>query len=75
MSKALRSRPSEVLGITDEFVAYALDSAVVLWGTAFDAALQESVGSAKDHEAALRAQQKVMRRWLPETRKYAEMRA
>jgi hypothetical protein len=73
MSKALQTRPSEVLRITDEFIAYAFDSAVILWGTSFDAAISEAVGSAKNREAAEKAQMRVIRRWLPVTRKYAEI--
>lgn len=72
MAKSLKCRPSEVYRMRDEFVAYAFDSAVTHWGTAFDAAAESAVAGAKDRQAAERAQDKVIRRWIPETRKYAD---
>lgn len=74
MSKALRCRPSEILQIADEFEAYALDSAVVRWGTAFDHAVQEAVQGARNTNEAERRQATVVRRWIPEERRYANVR-
>jgi hypothetical protein len=74
MSRAMRCRPSEVYKMTDEFVAYAFDSAVTRWGMAFDSALAEAANSAKNPDKAQVAQERVIRRWLPSERKYADPR-
>lgn len=68
--KAYGVRPSQTFGIASPFVAYAVDSAVARWGTAFDAAIAEAGADAKDAEAAARKQGAVLRRWVPSTRKY-----
>lgn len=68
MSKALKTSPSALLRIADDFVAYAVDSAVVLWGTSFDAAVEEAVRDAKTPAAAEGKQRQVVRRWIPSTR-------
>lgn len=72
MSRAMRCRPSEVYKMTDDFVSYAFDSAVTRWGMAFEAALAEASNSAKDADRAATARQRVIRRWLPSERKYAD---
>jgi len=56
----------------DEFVAYAFDSAVCRWGMAFEAALQDAGQGAKTPDAADKARQRVLRRWLPSERRYAD---
>jgi hypothetical protein len=70
MSKAMKVPPASVIGIKDEFTAYALNSAVILWGSAFDAAVQEAVQGAKSQEQADGKQRQVVRRWIPSTRQY-----
>lgn len=42
-SKGSHSRPSDLVGITDRWAAYQLDSAVVLLGTIIENAAQEQV--------------------------------
>lgn len=74
MSRSMRCRPSEVLRIEDEFVAYAFDSAVVRWGVSFEAAVSNAASDAKDQKAAERAQNRVIRNWLPSTKQYADPR-
>jgi len=54
------------------FESYAFDSAVVRWGSAFDAALQDAVQGAKNEQGAEAARQRVIRRWLPSERRYAD---
>jgi hypothetical protein len=54
------------------FKAYAFDSAVVRWGTSFEAALSDASHGAKDADAAASARQRVVRRWLPSERRYAD---
>lgn len=71
MGKAMNCRPSSLYGL-EGFEAYAFDSAVVRWGTAFDGALSEAASGAKTPEAAQSAQQRVIRRWLPSERRYAD---
>lgn len=68
----MRCRPSEVYKMKDEFVAYAFDSAVCRWGMAFESAMAEASNGAKDANKAEQAQQRVIRRWLPSERKYAD---
>lgn len=67
MSKAMHCRPSAVIRVEDSwgsFAAYCFDSAVVHWGTSFDAALQEAASNAKTAQAAEHAQGRVLRRWV-----------
>lgn len=64
MSRGLGCRPSQVFVIQDPLVAYCLDSAVVRWGNAFEAALSDCTKNAKDQKAAERAQERTARRWL-----------
>jgi hypothetical protein len=71
MSKSMSVRPSQVLSLKDEFVAYAFDSAVIRWGTAFEAALTEAGAGAKTPEEGERRQARAMRRWIPSSRQYA----
>lgn len=70
----MRCRPSEVYKMSDEFVAYCFDSAVTRWGMAFEGALAEAGNSAKTRDKADTARQRVIRRWLPSERKYADPR-
>ncbi len=73
MSRAMRCRPSEVYGIeAGSFEAYAFDSAVVRWGLAFEAALSDATSGASNQAAAEAARQRVLRRWLPSERRYAD---
>lgn len=69
MSRAVNRPYSEIVGLQG-LEAYALDSAVVRWGTAFEAALQEAGADAKTSAEAERRAQTVVRRWIPSTRKY-----
>lgn len=69
----MHSRPSSIYGLEDgSLEAYAFDSAVVLWGSAFNAAIQDAVHGAKNEQAAEAARQRVLRRWLPSQRRYAD---
>ena len=67
MSKAMSVRPSEVYLIKQRYgdwVAYCFDSAVISWGTAFDAAIESASGSAKTADGGKLAQRRVLRAWL-----------
>lgn len=73
MSKSLKVPPSEVYGIeAGSLEAYAMNAAVVRWGTAYDAAVAYATQDAKDNNAARAAADRVTRRWIPETRRYAD---
>jgi hypothetical protein len=56
MSKTWRCRPSEILRLTDEIAAYCLDRAVYLFGTAYDADINDAAmpppGSKGKHNAS-----------------------
>ena len=69
MSKSLNRPYAEIVGMTG-LEAYAINAAVVRWGTAFDAALAEAADGAKNRQQAEQKTQTVIRRWVPSTRKY-----
>lgn len=73
MSKTMKKSPAEVIGIRDEFIAYAFNSAVILWGSSFDAAVEEAVREAKSQQQADAKQRQVVRRWIPSQRKYRKV--
>jgi hypothetical protein len=67
--KSLGRPYSQIVGLTG-LEAYALDMAVIRWGTAFDAALQDAVADAKNKNQAASKAQTVVRRWVPSSRQY-----
>jgi hypothetical protein len=69
MSQTLNRPYSEIVGISG-LPGYALDSAVVRWGTAFKAALEDAGSEAKTPAEAERRAQQVIRRFIPSTRQY-----
>lgn len=69
MSKALNRPYSQIVGMTG-LEAYALDAAIVRWGTAFTAAVEAAGQGAKTQTEAERKTQTVIRKWLPSTRQY-----
>jgi hypothetical protein len=69
MSRALHRPYAEIVGLTG-LEAYAVNAAVVRWGTAFQAAIEEAGANAKSRSEAEGKVQTVMRRWVPSTRKY-----
>jgi hypothetical protein len=69
----MRVPPAEVIGIKDGLTAYAVNSAVILWGSAFDAAVEEAVQGAKSREQAESKQRQVVRRWIPSTKQYRKV--
>lgn len=50
--------------------AYALDTAVVRWGTAFQAAIEAATTDAKNRNEAESKANGVVRRWVPSQRRY-----
>ncbi len=71
MMKATHTRPSTLMGIYG-LVAYAVDRAVVHFGTSYEAAIHEATAGAKTREAAEKAAARVTRRWLPSAREYSD---
>ncbi len=71
MMQATHTRPSVLMGLQG-IVAYAVDSAVVHFGTSYEAAVQAATAGAKTPEAAEKAAARVTRRWLPSARQYAD---
>lgn len=69
--QATHTRPSELFGITG-LVAYCVDRAVVHFGTSFEAAVHDATSGAKTPQAAEKARDRVIRRWLPSARQYAD---
>lgn len=69
MSQKLGSPYSQIVGLTG-LEAYALDMAVVRWGTAFQAAFDGATANAKNAGEAERKADQVIRKWIPSTRKY-----
>jgi hypothetical protein len=70
--KAYGVPPSVSLRIQHPLIAYAVDNSVGLWGQCLEAALQEAASGAKTPEAGAKAQQRVLRAWLPSERRYAD---
>ncbi len=71
MMKATNTRVSEIFGLSG-LVAYAVDRAVVHFGTSYEAAVHAATAGAKTPEAAEKAAARVTRRWLPSARQYAD---
>lgn len=64
------NRPySEIAGLQG-LEAYALDMAVLRWGTAFQSAIDQAANGAKNQNEANSKVQTVIRRWVPSTRRY-----
>lgn len=74
-SKAYRSRPSEILGITEQPTAYYLDRAVFVFGRSLEAALEEagqSRGKQKKTQSQIAmARARVLATWLG-TQRFAD---
>jgi hypothetical protein len=69
MSQALKRPYAEIVGI-DGLEGYAINAAVVRWGTAFQAAIEGATADAKTRAEAERKADGMIRRWVPSTRRY-----
>lgn len=69
MSRALNRPYSQIMEL-DGIEAYAVDAAIVRWGTAFQAALEAATADAKSRNEAESKSHSVLRRWVPSTRRY-----
>lgn len=61
-SKAWATRPSEMLGVSDVYVAYCIDSAVYAFGSALSAELDSIEGKSK--EEIKRKRERLVTKWL-----------
>jgi hypothetical protein len=64
LARALRVRPSELLGVSDPLAAFSLDRAVIYWGSTVDEALQNAEAEANNPKAAATKRAMVMNRYL-----------
>jgi hypothetical protein len=69
MTKALGKPYSEIVGI-DGLEGYAINAAVVRWGTAFQAAIEQAGADSKTTSEAERKVSTMVRRWIPSQRVY-----
>ena len=64
LSKHLRTRPSELLGIRHDAVAYYFDQVVVAVGTMIEAEIETAQQKSKNQKGAAMKAQMVLNRWL-----------
>lgn len=60
----MRTRPSELLGIRHDAVAYYFDRVVVLIGTTIESEIEEAQQNSKSKKAGAMKAQLVLNRWL-----------
>ena len=68
MTKHYRARPSSLLGVEHPFMAYCLDNAVWMFGSALEAELKGIEG--KSSKEVHRKQDRKLRQWLDLPLKY-----
>lgn len=64
MAKQLRSRPSEIYGISDELTAWSFDRAIQTFGGALEQRIQQISEKAKDKATAQRKAQLEVDKWM-----------
>lgn len=64
LAKALQVRPSELLGVADEFTAFCFDRAVTYFGSTIEAALNKAESESKNAKQAASKQQMVLHKYL-----------
>ena len=64
LSQSVRTRPSELMGIRHDAVAYYFDRVVVGVGTAIEAEIEEAQSKSKNQKGAAVKAQVVLNRWL-----------
>jgi hypothetical protein len=63
-----KTRPSTLLGVTDEYAAYCIDQSVYTFGSALQHALEEVEGKTK--EEIKRKRVRIITRWLGGEQQY-----
>jgi hypothetical protein len=63
LSKAYRTRPSDLYGITDEVTAWCFDRAVWVFGSTLESELSEAQHSSKKPQQAMFKQMQVLKAW------------
>lgn len=66
----LQTRPSELLGVTDVFMAFCLDSAIYSFGTALQNELDGVEG--KNKNEIKRKRERILGKWLGLEQKFRE---
>lgn len=64
LAKELNCRPSALLGIKNDYVAFCLDEAIVEFGTALDNALDKGTEGAKNRRQAEGRAKHILEKWL-----------
>lgn len=67
--KATGRTYSQTVGLTG-LEGYAIDGAVVRWGTAFQGAIEDATADSKSRQQAEQKADSVLRKWVPSTRRY-----
>lgn len=71
LSKTYHCRPSDIVGCSDEFAAYCLDRAVLVFGTAVEEAIDEATEGKKKAQAQAFATN-VVATWTGAPMKFAQ---
>lgn len=66
----MRARPSDLLGVTDAFMAYSIDNAVFTFGTALQNELDNVEG--KNKNELKRKRERILQQWLELEQKFRE---
>lgn len=66
LSQALRTRPSDILGLSDKIQCYYFDKAVWIFGTEVEADIERSSAKAKTDRGREQKRIQVLRKWIPE---------
>lgn len=64
LARELHCRPSDLLGIKNDYVAFCVDEAIVEFGTALENAIDKATQNAKNNRAAEGRAKHVLEKWL-----------
>lgn len=73
MATTYQIRPSDLVGLSNDWEAFCLDRAVFLFGTALSNDLEGQEG--KNKKDVKRKREQVLERWFPEARKKKKFRS
>lgn len=68
LSSKLRTRPSELLGISSKVKAFYLDRACWRFGSTIDSEIEQATQDAKNNSQAQARAQSILRKWIPAMR-------
>lgn len=72
LAKTWVVRPSDLLNVKDDYIAFCIDEAVATFGDEIEAELQDARDDAKTKAQALLAQQQVLSRYIGIRPKYRD---